>query len=68
MPGITPDLGMDYSVHLSNVPEENRNKVIEAIEFVFKACSKASNTCPDMPKEWDTAYDMRPWRAFPERN
>lgn len=67
MPGITPDPGMDYSVLLSKVPEENRERLIEAIEFVYKTCSKTSNACPEIPEEWETAYDMRPWRAFPER-
>ena len=67
MPGITADPSKDYSVLLSKVPDENRKRVTEAIEFVYKYCSKASDVCPDIPKDWETAYDMRPWRAFPER-
>jgi hypothetical protein len=65
MPGITPK--SDYINLLSEVPEKNKERVIEAIEFVFKICSKQSKTCEEIPKEWETAYDMRPWCAFPER-
>ena len=69
MPGITPKSRSDYSDLLSEVPERNKEKVMEAIDFVFKYCSKLSNDSSnaDIPKEWETAYDMRPWCAFPER-
>jgi len=70
MPGITPDPSKDYSDLLSQVPEKNKPKVVEAINFVFKYCSKwaRKDSSPmDIPKEWETAYDMRPWTSFPER-
>ena len=69
MPGITPMPDVNLSDLLSEVPEKNREKVMEAIDFVFKVCSKSSkDTCVDIPEEWETAYDMRPWCAFPERS
>jgi hypothetical protein len=68
MPGITPAVDLDYTELLSKVPEINKEKVLEAIEFVYKFCSKSSEACMDVPDEWQTAYDMRPWCAFPERS
>ena len=67
MPGITPKPGTDYSDMLSEVPEKNKDKVLEALDFTFKFCSNLSGACPDIPREWETAFDMRPWCAFPER-
>jgi hypothetical protein len=68
MPGITPKDRSEYSDLLSQVPEKNKEKVMKAIEFVNKFCSKTSDKSSlDVPKEWETAYDMRPWCAFPER-
>ena len=67
MPGIATKDGVDYSDLLSDVPDKNKAKVLEAIDFVHKMCSSSSTSCPDVPKEWETAYDMRPWCAFPER-
>lgn len=66
-PGITPEVDLDYTSLLSKVPEKNRERVLEAIEFAYKYCSKLSDACVDVPDEWETAYDMRPWCAFPER-
>ena len=75
-PGIAIKPGKDYSADLIAVPETNKERVAESIEFIHKWCSKdqpeggaddddgASITAP---KEWETAYDMRPWTAFPER-
>lgn len=65
MPGIVP--GKDYIDLLTKVPQKNKERVIEAIDFVTKMCAKSSDACPDIPEEWETAYDMRPWTAFPER-
>ncbi len=69
MPGIVPSAKTaDFSKLLSEVPNKNKERVLEAIDFVHKYCSKSpGNICPDVPKEWETAYDMRPWTAFPER-
>lgn len=77
-PGTAIKPGKDYSADLITVPEANKARVAEAIEFIHKWCS--SKDQPDeggadyddgasitTPKEWDTAYDMRPWTAFPER-
>jgi len=68
MPGIATESGKDYSELLVNVPNENKERVKEAIEFVYKFCSSSYNG-PKLviPEEWETAYDMRPWCAFPER-
>ena len=79
-PGTAIKPGMDYSADLANVPERNKARVAEAIAFVHKWCSKKDQGEPndddddddatidlDLPKEWETAYDMRPWTAFPER-
>jgi predicted aldo/keto reductase-like oxidoreductase len=67
-PGIPTPPGKDYSALLSNVPIEHKARVLEALEFVFDYCSKNSDK-KDLvvPDEWKTAYDMRPWTAFPER-
>lgn len=69
MPGIVPRADkVDFSDLVSKVSEKNKEKVLEAIDFVQTFCSSSpDNTCPDIPKEWETAYDMRPWTAFPER-
>jgi hypothetical protein len=49
------------------VPEGNKEKVMEAIKFLHKCCSSTVADKGDIPDEWQTAYDMRPWTAFPER-
>lgn len=68
MPGIAFEPGKDYSKYLENVPEENKAKVLEALEFVHKFSSNTiDRSCLEVPKEWETAYDMRPWTAFPEQ-
>ena len=67
MPGITPMPDVNLSDLLSKVPDKNREKVVKAIDFVFRACSKFSSDSAVIPEEWKTAYDMRPWCAFPER-
>jgi len=71
-PGTAIQPGRDYSADLTNVPEGNQMRVAEAIQFVHKWCSKVQPKgsgvdAPIPPKEWETAYDMRPWTAFPER-
>lgn len=65
MPGVDIDSGNDYSEELENVPIDNKEKVLEALRFVKKFCS--DNCDVAIPREWETAYDMRPWNAFPER-
>merc|ERR1711862_1083191 len=63
--------------------KENLDMILHAIAFVHNHCSKKKkdvvvsesissdgNGNDDniiMPFEWMTAYDMRPWTAFPER-
>jgi len=66
MPGVAYDEGTDYSEALAKVPESNKEKVLEAIRFIHKQCSTETDKV-DIPDEWQTAYDMRPWTAFPER-
>ena len=84
MPGCGYIPSHDYSSELSNVPEKNRARVLEAMEFVHEWCcpvnskSMAKEAGADekkeeeaetnvVPLEWQIAYDMRPWTAFPER-
>lgn len=66
MPGCAFDPSADYTEELKDVPEKNLPRVKEAMEFVRKWCVPDN---PDViPVEWQTAYDMRPWTAFPERH
>ena len=69
VPGIaTPsDKGVDYASLLPEVPKNQIEKVLEAIRFVHSYCSKNSTANLTTPEGWETAYDMRPWTAFPER-
>jgi hypothetical protein len=66
MPGCGFDPEADYSEELKDVPEESLSRVKEALQFVLDWCSVDSNK--EVPLEWETAYDMRPWTAFPERS
>ena len=86
MPGCAYDMSHDYTDDLKDVPEENKERVLEAIKFVHEWCcplkseSMALEAGADekkeedgettkvvVPLEWQAAYDMRPWTAFPER-
>lgn len=79
MPGCAYNASIDYSADLANCPEENREKLMDAIKFTHRWCAKAgagskedgeekNSSPPDAPPpEWTTSYDMRPWTAFPER-
>lgn len=76
MPGTAFDPDRDYSEDLRHVPEPNVEAVKEAMAFVHKWCQKKEKKndegCEkkeeeDMPIDWQTAYDMRPWTAYPER-
>jgi predicted aldo/keto reductase-like oxidoreductase len=67
MPGVAYEEDKDYSDILVDVPEDNRGKVKEALKFVHKVCSKNSTDKGEIPDDWTTSYDMRPWTAFPER-
>jgi hypothetical protein len=78
MPGCGYDENRDYSNDLKDVPEKNVAKVVEAMAFVHKYCSKVSAASAageekkeekkdDVPVDYETAYDMRPWTAYPER-
>jgi len=67
-PGNSIEPGADYSQDFINVPEKNKARVAEAVEFVHKWCSKdGQSAAPAPPSEWESSYDMRPWAAFPER-
>jgi hypothetical protein len=78
MPGCAPIAGQDYFVDdLAGVPEKNRERVTEAFEFVAKWCAppaekkegddKDNEEPPTPPKEWETSYEMKPWKDFPDR-
>ena len=68
MPGLAYDPSKDYSDFLKDVPEENKERVLEAIKFVHYHCSSSSEKENDqILPEWKEAFDMRPWTAFPER-
>jgi len=67
-PGLAYEPGKDFSKYLEKVPEENREKVMEAIQFAFEHCSSSSDKSSTVvPSEWETAYDMRPWLEFPRQ-
>ena len=78
MPGCAYEVGRDYTADLKDCPPENVKKVKEAMEFVHKWCSKKEGDRIhsdeekkeeklEVPDDWQIAYDMRPWTAFPER-
>jgi len=68
MPGIALEPEKEYSRYLKDVPDDRKKKILEALQFVHQFCSITSDqTCLDVPREWETAYDMRPWTAFPDR-
>merc|ERR1712194_83637 len=68
MPGIATQPNTDYADLLKGLGEEQKEKVINAIEFTHKYCSKLSSEKDlEIPDDWKPAYDMRPWTAFPER-
>jgi hypothetical protein len=82
MPGGAYDASHDYTADLMDVPDANKARVLEAMKFVHEWCSPNTQgavgsdekkegdetTRKVNPLEWQTAYDMRPWTAFPERN
>lgn len=76
MPGVGIDPTVDYSEDFTDCPAENRQQLKEAIQFVHKWCCPAkkdekgeekNEKDEQIPFEWETSYDMRPWTAFPER-
>eukprot|EP00985_Skeletonema_marinoi_P006190 scaffold2689_cov70-Skeletonema_marinoi.AAC.13 len=77
MPGCAYDESYDYASELKDVPEQNLPRVLEAMDFVHKWCAAKESASNDekkegdeavtIPLEYQTAYDMRPWTAFPER-
>lgn len=69
VPGIGFDASRDYTSDLENCPPDNQEKVKNAIAFVHKWCKKETEGEKlEIPFEWETSYDMRPWTAFPERS
>ncbi len=66
MPGIAFEPDKDYTDYLRNVPEKNKGKVLEALRFTHNLCSSSGDKSSiEIPEEWETAYDMRPWTEFP---
>eukprot|EP00980_Cylindrotheca_fusiformis_P030191 scaffold24526_cov157-Cylindrotheca_fusiformis.AAC.1 len=67
MPGVGIIPSLDYTPDLANCPEENRERLMEAIKFAYEWLPKKKEGAkPIVPFEWQIAYDMRPWTAFPE--
>jgi hypothetical protein len=78
-PGLPPDPEKDYFVDdLAGVPEKNRARVKEAYALVKKWCTpdnpkkekseeEKKEEKPVPPKEWETAFDLKPWKDFPDR-
>jgi len=72
----------EYDDDLKDCPEEFRHKILEAERLVHSYCApppekkkkegeekkeEEEHTPPEVPLEWQTSYDMRPWTAYPER-
>lgn len=71
VPGCGYSASQDYTADLEKCPPENQKQIKEAIEFVHKWCrpvKEGEGEKLEVPFEWETAYDMRPWTAFPERS
>jgi len=70
MPGLAIEKDKDYSHLLANVPEENKEKVLGALDFVHQLCSKnpySGENIPAKDPEWETSFDMRPWTCYPDQ-
>lgn len=63
--GVSP--GENYESDLADLSEKQRERVREAEEFVRVWCDRENQDEREVPREWKTAYDMRPWIAYPER-
>lgn len=78
-PGCAPKIGMDYKDCFENCPEDNKEKLVKALEYLHRVCTKNKQTREvddekkieeDQENEkhgYEDAYDLRPWTAFPER-
>jgi hypothetical protein len=104
VPGLPLKAGVNYDDDLKDVPEENKQRVREAEDFVIKWCSdpnigkpeqvnvvanflrknfsvssqlfklpnvtnaeEAKQSTLEIPQEWKTSFDMRPWPDFPDQ-
>lgn len=74
MPGSGISADHDYTEDFANCPEGNKQQLKEAIAFVHKWCQPAKKDGEEggvekleVPYEWQIAYDMRAWTAYPER-
>jgi hypothetical protein len=79
VPGLPYQEDKDFSDDFVNVPDKNKDRVLEAEQFVHTWCSKREEAKAseegeekkkpslDIPEEWKTAVDMRPWPDFPDR-
>jgi hypothetical protein len=81
-PGLPPDPEKDYFAdELEGVPEKNRARVKEAFALLKTWCTPdmpkkdgkdttgggESTPVLEPPKEWQTAFDLKPWKDFPDR-
>jgi len=68
MPGLSPEPQKDYFVDdLAGVPEKNREVIQEAYAFMLKWCG-GKNLEEKIPKEWESSYEMKPWKDYPDRS
>ena len=72
-PGLPPDPEKDYfGDDLAGVPEKNRARVKDVYAFVKKWCTpdefrEKEEEKPVPPKDWETAFDVKPWKDFPDQ-
>jgi len=67
VPGISIDPLEEYQEYMEKVPERNKILIKKSLNFVHKYCSENSVN-EDVPDEWKTLYDLRPWIEFPEQH
>jgi len=80
MPGLSIEPEKDYKEELRDVPRENVEMVLAGMRKVHALCelgerkkNKEESNPNDgddemaIPEDWEAAFDLRPWTAFPER-
>lgn len=83
VPGLSLEEGKDYIDDFGHVPAVNKSNVLEAEAFVHSWCKKrkvvelkgaegggegqVDEEKLEPPRDWQTAYIMKPWVDFPDR-